>query len=131
LPVAAETVVPKPCCSVLKLTHLLTDSAAMELHRKYMNDRRNKVQFTGALFREGRRVVSLCLELDVASQGKTSREARKMLAEAVALYLEGCFESNIPYLRPVPRDEDPRFEPPDNFLGIFPLKIDFQVRAVA
>ena len=96
-----------------------------------MNNNQTDFQFTAALFREGQRFVSLCLDVDVASEGRTIREAKKKLAEAVTLYLEGCFESNIPYLRPVPRTEDPRFEPSADFIGTFPLKIDFQVRAVA
>ena len=33
-----------------------------------------------------------CPELDVASQGKTVAEARKNIAEAVQLFLEGCWE---------------------------------------
>ncbi|MBI4444004.1 MAG: hypothetical protein HY649_11610 [Acidobacteria bacterium] len=96
-----------------------------------MNNNQSQFQFTAALFREGQWFVSLCLDVDVASQGTTTREAKKKLAEAVTLYLEGCFESNIPYLRPVPRAEDPRFNPSTDFLGTFPLRIDFQVRAVA
>ncbi|MCH7979129.1 MAG: hypothetical protein IH935_09160 [Acidobacteria bacterium] len=88
-------------------------------------------KFTAALFRERRQFVSLCLDVDVASQGRTVQEAKKKLAEAVSLYLEGCFESNVPYLRPVPREEDPRFSPSDDFVEIFPLKVSFQVRAVA
>jgi len=45
---------------------------------------------------------SLCLELDVASQGETIEQAGDMLLEAVTLYLETAVESNLPYLRPVP-----------------------------
>lgn len=96
-----------------------------------MSNNDNAFEFIGALFKEGDQFVSLCLDLDVASQGATVREAKKMLAEAVTLYLEGCFESNIPYLRPVPRQEDPRFNPSPDFVGIFPLKVDFRVHAVA
>ena len=51
---------------------------------------------------------ALCLELDVASQGKTIGEAKKNLQEAVELYLGDVFESReekdfIP--RPAPRAE--------------------------
>ena len=79
-------------------------------------------EFTSAVLKDGNRFVSLCLDLDVASQGISLQEAKKMLAEAVTLYLEGCFESNIPYLRPVPREEDPRFNPTPGLVSIFPLK---------
>lgn len=96
-----------------------------------MARQRNHFEFTGAVFREGKWFVSLCLDLDLASQGRSVREAKKMLAEAVSLYLETCFEDNVPYVRPVPREEDPRLKPPDNLVGIFPLKVDFRVHAVA
>jgi predicted RNase H-like HicB family nuclease len=96
-----------------------------------MSNHSNQFEFTAALFKEGKWIVSLCLDVDVASQGKTIREAKNNLAEAVTLYLEGCFERNLPYLRPVPRKEDPRFSPSEAFLKTFPLKINFQVSAVA
>ena len=95
-----------------------------------MKDDRNHFEFTGAIFKEGKWYVSLCLELDVASQGRTVREAKKMLAEAVELHLETCFESNIPYLCPVPRSEDPRFNPQENFVETFPFKVGFRVQAL-
>ncbi len=96
-----------------------------------MKNHENHFEFTGAMFKEGKWYVSLCLELDVASQGTTRREARKMLAEAVTLYLETCFENNLPYMRPVPPEEDPRRNASETFLETFPLKVDFQVSAVA
>lgn len=96
-----------------------------------MRNHPNHFEFTGAIFKEGRQFVSLCLEVDVASQGHTVREAKSMLAEAVGLYLETCFESNTPYLRPVPKEEDPRLTPPKNLVAIFPLKVDFSVHAFA
>lgn len=96
-----------------------------------MKEAQNHFEFTGAIFKEGKWYVSLCLDMDVASQGRTPREARKMLAEAVMLYLETCFENNLPYMRPVPPEEDPRKNPVVDFVEIFPLKVDFQVHAVA
>ena len=96
-----------------------------------MGNDRNHFEFTGALFKEGRNYVSLCLDVDVASQGSTPREAKRMLAEAVTLYLEACFESGIPYTRPVPKDEDPRLHPSPDLVEIFPLKADFRVHAIA
>jgi predicted RNase H-like HicB family nuclease len=96
-----------------------------------MGNRERQFEFTAALFKNGKTCVCLCLDLDVASQGKTIREAKKNLAEAVSLYLEGCFERNLPYLRPVPKNEDPRFTASEGFVELFPLKVAFQVRAVA
>ncbi|MFH1067242.1 MAG: type II toxin-antitoxin system HicB family antitoxin [bacterium] len=44
--------------------------------------------FTVVVRREGNGYVSLCPELDVASQGKSIEDAVAMLKEAVELYLE-------------------------------------------
>lgn len=43
---------------------------------------------TAVIQREGEGCVSLCPELDVASQGDTVEEARENLREAVELFLE-------------------------------------------
>ena len=58
--------------------------------------------------KEGNLYSAVCLELNVASQGKTIEEAKKSLQEAVELYLEDVFESGdeqefIP--RPAPMEE--------------------------
>jgi predicted RNase H-like HicB family nuclease len=45
-------------------------------------------RFTAIIEREGDGFVSLCPELDVASQGDTIEEARDNLAEAIGLLLE-------------------------------------------
>ena len=77
--------------------------------------------FTGVVVREEDGFSSLCLELDVASQGETIEQARDMLLEAVTLYLETAVESNLPYLRPVPPDEDPRLATPEAVVTAFPI----------
>jgi len=96
-----------------------------------MANDQNHFEFTGLIFKDGNSFVSLCLEVDVASQGRSVREAKKMLAEAVSLYLETCFENGIPHLRPVPREDDPRMNQPDKVVANFPLKVDFKVYAFA
>ncbi|WP_375341460.1 type II toxin-antitoxin system HicB family antitoxin [Lyngbya sp. CCY1209] len=45
--------------------------------------------------REGDGYVSLCPELDLASQGDTVEEARSNLMEAIALFLEMADSSEI------------------------------------
>lgn len=45
-------------------------------------------QFTVIVEREGDGYVSLCPEVDVASQGRTVAEARANLKEALTLFLE-------------------------------------------
>lgn len=45
-------------------------------------------QFTGIIEQENEGYVSLCPELDIASQGDTVEEARKNLIEALELFFE-------------------------------------------
>ena len=92
---------------------------------------RNALVFTGVIVREGDGFYSLCPELAVASQGKTETEAKNMLREAVAGYLESCFESNLPYLRPVPESEDPRRTDAQNVVSVFRLRVDLAVKVHA
>ncbi|MEW5745409.1 MAG: hypothetical protein AB1805_08250 [Nitrospirota bacterium] len=87
--------------------------------------------FTGIVFKEGERYNSLCPELDVASEGETVKEASGYLIEAVSLYLETAIEANLPYLRPIPRNEDPRITNPESIITTFNLKVDFQIKVHA
>ncbi len=59
---------------------------------RYMNSYR---QFTALIEREDDLFVSLCPELDIASQGKTVEEARANLAEALELFFETASPSEI------------------------------------
>lgn len=52
-------------------------------------------QFTAIIERESDGYVSLCPELDIASQGDTIESARKNLQEAVELFLEAADPSEI------------------------------------
>jgi predicted RNase H-like HicB family nuclease len=52
-------------------------------------------EFTALVEREGDGYVSLCPEFDIASQGDTVEEARRNLAEAVALFLETADPTEI------------------------------------
>jgi predicted RNase H-like HicB family nuclease len=56
---------------------------------------KQKQQLTAIIEREGEGYVSLCPELDVASQGDTIELARKNLQEAVELFLETADASEI------------------------------------
>ncbi|GBD99444.1 hypothetical protein BMS3Abin07_01481 [bacterium BMS3Abin07] len=91
----------------------------------------NEFIFTGIICKEGERFTSLCPELDVASEGDTVDEASTKLLEAVTLYLETAIEANLPFLRPVPQNEDPRTLNPEAIIKIFNLKVDFQIKAYA
>ncbi len=50
---------------------------------------------TGIIEREGDGYVSLCPELDIASQGDTVEEAKKNLIEAVELFFETADPSEV------------------------------------
>jgi predicted RNase H-like HicB family nuclease len=52
-------------------------------------------QLTGIIEREGDGYVSLCPELDIASQGDTIEEARNNLIEALQLFFEVANPSEI------------------------------------
>lgn len=47
-----------------------------------------KREFAAAVWREGDWFVSQCLEVDVASQGRTEEEALEGLKEAIALHFQ-------------------------------------------
>ncbi len=93
--------------------------------------RENDLTFTGVVLQDEKFYASLCLELDVASQGETVLEAKRALAEATALYLETAIENNLPYLRPVPLDDDPRETTPEDVIETFPLKVNIAIHAYA
>ena len=52
-------------------------------------------QFTALIEREGSGYVSLCPELDIASQGDTIEEARENLREALELFFETASPEEI------------------------------------
>jgi len=79
--------------------------------------------FTGIIWKESDEYSALCPELDIASQGETIAEARKNLLEAAVLHLEGSFEDDLPYSRPVPASDDPRKSIPAESLEIFNFKV--------
>jgi predicted RNase H-like HicB family nuclease len=87
--------------------------------------------FTGLIWKEGDDFSALCPELDVSSQGTSKKEARKNLLEAAALHIEGSFEDGLPYLRPVPAEDDPRNSLSAAELDTFKFKVDVAVEAYA
>ncbi len=52
-------------------------------------------QFTAIIEREGNGYVSLCPELDIASQGDSIEEAKSNLTEALQLFFEVADPSEI------------------------------------
>ncbi|MEL6470788.1 MAG: type II toxin-antitoxin system HicB family antitoxin [Cyanobacteria bacterium J06614_10] len=56
---------------------------------------RKKRQFTVIIEKENDGYVSLCPELDIASQGNTVEQARENLAEALELFFETADSAEI------------------------------------
>jgi len=52
-------------------------------------------QLTAIIEREGDGYVSLCPELDIASQGNTIEEAHKNLREAIELFFETASQQEV------------------------------------
>ncbi len=59
----------------------------------------------------------------MASVGSTPDEAKAMLLKAATLHIEGANEDGLPYLRPVPTQDDPRQIAPDTIAEIFRFKL--------
>jgi predicted RNase H-like HicB family nuclease len=60
-----------------------------------------KRTFSASVWREGDWFVSHCLEVDVASQGKTENEALENLKEALELYFEPPNATRPPKIRKI------------------------------
>jgi predicted RNase H-like HicB family nuclease len=56
---------------------------------------KQNLQMTAVIEREGDGFVSLCPELDIASQGDTIEEARTNLIEALELFFESADETEV------------------------------------
>lgn len=60
-----------------------------------------KQSFTASVWKEGEWFVAQCLEVDVASQGKTESEALENLSEALKLHFTPPCATEIPRVRRV------------------------------
>ena len=87
--------------------------------------------FTGILLKEKSSISAMCLDVDVATEGTSIDEAKNNLFEAVSLYIESAIENNLPILRPVPSEDNPLINTPNNVIETFTLKINLEVRAYA
>lgn len=65
------------------------------LHEQALTETTMKRQLTAIIEREGDGYVSLCPELDIASQGDTIEQARENLREALQLFFETGSEQEI------------------------------------
>ncbi len=63
-----------------------------------------KRQFSASIWKEGDWYVAQCLEVDVASQGKTETEALENLREALELHFEPPRATLVPRVAKVEAD---------------------------
>jgi predicted RNase H-like HicB family nuclease len=70
-----------------KRTYPYSNSLSLRMSKKF--------QFTALIEKEGDGYVSLCPELDIASQGGTVEEASSNLKEAVELFFENASNKEI------------------------------------
>jgi predicted RNase H-like HicB family nuclease len=92
---------------------------------------RSDLAFSCVLLKQPRGFAALCLDLDVASEGATAAKAKRMLQEAVEIYLDSAIDNNLPYLRSVPPDEDPRKTESESIIESFNLRVDLSVQVHA
>lgn len=78
---------------------------AGRMNEPEQSDRGIPLRLTAAVSHEPPFFVARCLEVEVASQGETEKEALKNLREALELYFEGSEASReVTPLRIVPLD---------------------------
>ena len=92
---------------------------------------RSDLSFSCVLLKQPKGFTALCLDLDVASEGATPAKAKRMLQEAVELHIDSAIDNNQPYLRPVPKEDDPRNADPDSIVESFTLRADLAIRVHA
>ncbi len=85
--------------------------------------------FNSVILHDDTGFSSLCLDVDVASQGATTEEAKQNLREAVTLYIESAIDSNMPVIRPVPLNENPLTTRVNDVVEVFKLNVNIEVNA--
>ncbi len=60
-----------------------------------------KRKFTASVWREGKWFVAQCLEVDVASQGRSESAALRNLGDALALHFTPPVATQAPKVRPL------------------------------
>jgi len=79
--------------------------------------------FDAVITKEDDIFCSLCIELNVASEGETQLEAKKNLLEAVKDYIELSLEHSTPLIRWVPFDDNPLLNSNDKIFEQFKIKV--------
>ena len=83
--------------------------------------------FTGLVVRENESFYSICIELNIASQGETIEEARNNLKDAVELYFDTSVDYNLPLNCPVPDEDNPLINDKENVADKFLIKVNLNI----
>ncbi len=70
-------------------------------HSNREGSRMRKLKFTASVWREGKWFVAQCLEVDVASQGRSESAALKNLSDALSLHFTPPAATHAPKVRPI------------------------------
>lgn len=65
---------------------------------------------------------SLCIELNVASEGTSIEESKGNLTDAVKGYIESAVEQNLTVYRPVPTEDNPLISNKNSVIETFKLE---------
>ncbi len=85
------------------------------------------LKFEAVITKEDDIFCSLCIDLNVASEGETIEEAKKNLIEAVNDYIEIAIENNLPIMRKVSDVNNPILTTPEEVIEKFSIKTDLKV----
>ncbi|MBI5326439.1 MAG: hypothetical protein HZB41_14400 [Ignavibacteriae bacterium] len=89
------------------------------------------MQLNCVIIKEEDSYSSLCVDVDIASDGLTVEEAKKNLIEAVSLYIDTSIESELPIIRTIPDNENPLIISPESVIENFIIKINVEVEEYA
>jgi len=85
------------------------------------------LKFEAVITKEDDIFCSLCIDLNVASEGETIEEAKKNLIEAVNDYIEIAIENNLPIIRKVSGENNPLLATSEEVIEKFNIKTDLRV----
>ncbi|MDQ3022510.1 MAG: hypothetical protein M3R36_18370 [Bacteroidota bacterium] len=88
---------------------------------------RNKTILKCVITKEDDTFCSLCLDLNIAMDGLTIKEAENNLLEAIKDYIEVCLEENIPILREVPIEDNPLFNDEEVIVKKFLILLNYDL----
>jgi len=85
------------------------------------------LKFESVITKEDEIFCSLCIDLNVASEGESIEEAKKNLIEAVNDYIGIAIENNLPIMRKVSDENNPLLTTPEEVIEKFSIKTDLKV----